>query len=113
MEINYIGSSWLKLSTLENNHRNASTKEGYSMTYFRKQLLENHSKENKGQFRWLVKPFLCTLEEIETLEGELIRKHKPKYNQDYYPEKSSRDRGRYNTLEAMEIKNRGVYCFEE
>ena len=113
MIINYIGSSWLKLNTLENNHRNASTKEGYSMTYFRKQLLENHKDKNKGQFRWLVKPFPCTLEEIETLEGELIRKHKPKYNQDYYPEKSSRERGRYDKPEALEVKNRGVYCFEE
>lgn len=113
MEINYIGSSWLKLKTLEDNHRNASIKEGYSMTYFRTQLFEKHSKENKGQFRWLVKPFPCTLEEIETLEGELIRKHKPKYNQDYFPEESSRKRGRYNIEESKIVRPRGIYCFEE
>lgn len=112
MAIKYIGSSMKKLKVLEENHRNASNIKGYSMTNFRKKLLENHNEDNVGNFRWLVKPHLCTLSEIEKLEGELIRKHKPEYNQDYYPERSSQERGRYENPEANQLRYRGVYCFE-
>ena len=110
MTIKYIGSSTKKLQVLEHNHRNASTIPGYSMTHFRKMLKENHEKQ--GAFRWLVKPHLTTLIDIEKLEGELIRKYMPEYNQDYYPEKSSLERGRYNDPKASELRYRGVYCFE-
>lgn len=110
MTIRYIGSSTKKLQVLEHNHRNASKIPGYSMTHFRRMLKENHGKE--GTFRWLVKPFLCTLMEIEKMEGELIRKHMPEYNQDYHPEKSSEERGRYSDPKASELRYRGVYCFE-
>ena len=113
MTILYVGSSLKKLKDLEYNHRNASLIEGYSLTHFRKMLLESHSTKNLGIFRWLVKPYQCTLKEIEAMEGELIRKHKPEYNQDYYPERSSEERGRYNTPEAELIRFRGVYCFED
>jgi hypothetical protein len=113
MAIKYIGSSMKKLQDLEFNHRNASTIEGYSLTHFRKMLLENHTTKNLGTFRWLVKPYLCTLEEIEKLEGELIRKHMPEYNQDYHPERSSQERGRYDKPEAQQQRYRGVYCFED
>ena len=110
MTIRYIGSSTKNLKMLEYNHRNASTISGYSMTHFRKILKENHT--NEGTFRWLVKPFKCTQMEIEKLEGQLIRKYIPEYNQDYYPEKSSEEKGRYSDPKANEIKFRGVYCFE-
>lgn len=107
----YIGSTQLKLSDLEENHRSARSKD-YDMTLFRTKLEENHSTHNKGKFRWLVKPHKCTQMSIEELEGRLIRKHLPEYNQDYFPEKSSQEFGRYNESKASEIRFRGIYCFE-
>lgn len=106
MEIKYVGSSKLKLEWLEANHRQAREKD-YSMTLFRTKLEEEHNEQ--GAFRWLVKPFKCTLREIEQLEKELIQKHKPEYNKDYDPVASSLSNNRY---ENDEVRYRGVYCFE-
>ena len=111
MTILYIGSTNLGLAELEENHRTARSKD-YSMTLFRTKLEQKHSTHNKGKFRWLVKPHKCSLMAIEELEGKLIRKHMPEYNQDYYPEKSSQEYGRYNESKAFDLRFRGVYCFE-
>lgn len=106
MSIKYVGSSKLKLEWLESNHRQAREKD-YSMTLFRTKLEEDH--KDQGTFRWLVKPFKCTLREIEELEKELIDKYKPEYNKDYDPVASSEKNGRYKDDEE---RFRGVYCFE-
>jgi hypothetical protein len=111
MTILYIGSTHLKLEDLENNHRDARSKD-YSMTVFRTKLEEKHTTHNKGKFRWLVKPFECNQAAIEDFEGRLIRKHLPEYNQDYFPEVSSLKYGRYNEAHAIKVRYRGVYCFE-
>lgn len=111
MTIMYVGSTHLKLEDLENNHRNARSK-NYSMTLFRTKLEDKHSGSNIGKFRWLVKPHKCSQMAIEELEGRLIRKHLPEYNQDYFPEQSSKEYGRYDENKASEIRFRGVYCFE-
>ena len=47
-------------------------------------------------FGWIVEPYECTLKEIETKEGHLIRTTNPKYNTDKDPVKSSIKYGRYD-----------------
>ena len=112
-DILYVGSSYLDLAKLEHNHRNASTmvdwnRRPYSMTYFRTQLLKKHN--NKGSFRWLAKPELRTLREVEELEKNLINKYLPNYNLDYDPVASSEAKDRYQNDSK---RYRGVYCFED
>ncbi|HAY88666.1 MAG TPA: hypothetical protein DCY51_04435 [Bacteroidetes bacterium] len=75
-DIIYVGSTCLKLDKLEGNHRNAEGK-GYTMTKFRKAL----SPEMK--FEWLVYPSMRTEEEILVLEGRLIDKYLPRFNEAY------------------------------
>ena len=86
----YIGSSTLPLHILEYNHRNCKQK-NYIGTNFRNKL----SQVGKDwKFFWIIKPYDCDLREIETREGELIRKYIPLLNIDKTPIKSSIKYGR-------------------
>lgn len=104
VKIMYVGSSYLPLDKLEENHRQARSKK-YSMTLFRSRLEECYSS-NKGNFRWLVTPALRTEKQILELEKKLINKHMPEYNQEYDPV------GRKDGQFDRKKKYRGVYCFE-
>lgn len=89
----YIGSSYKSLEELEYNHRNWRTKfKEKGWTYFREQL---EKLGDQADFGWIIPPQLRTQKEIETLEGELIRKHNPMYNIDKDPVGSSIKHGRY------------------
>ena len=91
-EVLYIGSSSCKLRTLEYNHRNAFDKyPGEKQTKFRTAL---QKKIKDGTFKTLVE-LDCIREEIEDLEGQLIRAFRPPYNKDMDPVKSSYDNNRY------------------
>lgn len=92
----YVGSSACKLETLAYNHRNWKTQYGaQGRTHFRYNLTETASNAN-NTFKWLMQPIECSQKEIETLEGEFIRTHKPKYNIDMDPVASSIKYGRYD-----------------
>jgi hypothetical protein len=93
--VRYTGSSYCKLTTLENNHRNWKEKYGSSgWTNFRGNLVED-ARNQDGVFVWLIKPALRTQKEIEELEKQVINLLDPEYNIDYDPVKSSINRGRY------------------
>lgn len=110
MDILYVGSTSVGIKRLEENHRQARSKD-YSMTKFRVALEESHTES--GVFEWLVKPDLRTLQEVEELERDLIKKYLPKYNLDYDPVASSLKHKRYESEEAQKAKYRGVYCFKD
>ncbi len=94
-ELIYVGSSSCKLETLAYNHRNWLTKYGQQgCTHFRYNLT-NDPNNQLNEFKWIIAPKMCTLKEIESLEGELIRFYKPKYNLDMNPVGSSIKYGRY------------------
>jgi hypothetical protein len=91
--VQYIGSSYCYLKTLENNHRNALIKyPNQDHTSFRKALATTDLKE--GEFRTILEEY-TDQEGIEALEGNLIRAFKPPYNKDYNPVRSSRKYKRY------------------
>jgi hypothetical protein len=86
--IAYIGSSYCKLETLENNHRNWREKYGeQGKTFFRENI-------NEGVFKTLIELY-TDQKSIEGLEGQLIRALRPKYNKDLNPVKSSIKYERY------------------
>lgn len=85
----YVGSSGLPINLLEYNHRHYKEK-GYSETKFRKALA--HRGQN-WTFR-VERKQLCTREQIEELEGEVIKRAHPKYNVDLDPLNSSKYYGR-------------------
>ena len=89
----YIGSTHLPMNILEYNHRNWKEK-NYSETKFRKNLTDNEKYIN-AEFRELAQYDKCTLRQIETLEGKLIRAFKPEFNVDMDPVASSIAYGRY------------------
>lgn len=94
-ELIYVGSSGLGLEKLAYNHRNWQTQYGDGgRTNFRFQLTENE-KFRDNEFRWLIKPAPRTLEDVETLEGQLIRSLEPLLNIDKNPVASSKKYGRY------------------
>jgi hypothetical protein len=91
--VQYIGSSYCSLKTLEFNHRNALTKyPNQDHTDFRKALATTDLKE--GEFRTILEEY-TNQEGIEALEGSLIRAFKPLYNKDYNPVRSSKIYKRY------------------
>ena len=100
----YGGSSALNLSTLEFNHRNARTKwPDEKLSKFRTYL----EKHPEGVFKWIHKPRFQSRESVETLEGNVIQKHKPMCNVDMDPAGSSRERGR----DLNEMNFQGVYGY--
>jgi hypothetical protein len=89
--IKYIGSSYCKLETLENNHRNWKEKYGeQGRTYFRENI-------KKGEFKTLLE-LNMDQKSIEDLEGQLIRALRPMYNKDLNPVNSSIKYQRYNAI---------------
>ena len=91
----YVGSSACKLGVLEKNHRNWKSQYGeQGRTNFRTHITED-SNYLDGEFRWLLMPAKRTQEEVENLEGQLIRSLKPKLNIDKDPVASSKKYGRY------------------
>lgn len=93
-ELLYIGSSYCPLQTLEYNHRNCFKKyPNEKQKGIFRYALQNKIKD--GSFKTL-KSMVCTLTEIEALEGELIRALNPPYNIDKDPYKSSMLNGRYD-----------------
>lgn len=91
----YVGSSACKLTTLEYNHRNWNSQYGeQGRTNFRTHITESLDYMD-GEFRWLLMPAKRTQEEVESLEGQLIRSLKPKLNIDKNPVASSKKYGRY------------------
>ena len=91
----YVGSSACGLEKLEHNHRHWKEQYGeQGRTRFRTHLTENDSYID-GQFRWLVKPAQRTQQEVEGLEGQLIRSLNPHLNVDRDPVASSIKYGRY------------------
>ena len=91
----YVGSSGCSIETLADNHRNWNVKYGPSgRTKFRSMLVEDPAF-SAGQFRWIISPVIRTAEEVETLEGELIRCFLPLCNKDLNPVLSSKQHGRY------------------
>lgn len=94
-ELIYVGSSGLGLDKLSYNHRNWREQYGnQGWTNFRSQLTEN-DKFKDNEFRWILKPAPRTQEEVESLEGQLIRSLKPLLNIDKDPVASSKKYGRY------------------
>ena len=89
----YLGSTHLPMNKLEYNHRNWKEK-NYSETKFRKNLTDNEKYSNV-EFREIAHYENCTLRQIETLEGKLIRAFKPEFNVDMDPVASSIAYGRY------------------
>jgi hypothetical protein len=91
--IQYIGSSYCALSTLENNHRKWKEKYGdQGHTHFRYNLTDTNLRE--GEFRTLLEEY-TDQRGIEDLEGKLIRAFKPPYNIDYNPVNTSLKKKRY------------------
>ena len=91
----YIGSSGCTLERLADNHRNWKEKYGeQGRTKFRSLLVEDPTFL-VGLFRWILTPAIRTAEQIETLEGELIRSMNPLCNVDSNPVSSSKKHGRY------------------
>jgi len=88
----YIGSSGVTLEKLENNHRNYYKYSDGHETKFRR-YLRDHGKNWK--FSWVLKPYECSKKNIETIEGNYIRKYNPLLNVDKTPVKSSVSYGRY------------------
>lgn len=91
-ELVYAGSSYKQLHELEHNHRNWQFR-GYNPTAFRQNLITDDY--SGGKFGWIYPPAPRTQQEVETLEGRVIRKHLPKFNQDLDPVGSSKRYGRY------------------
>lgn len=90
----YVGSSGCNLSTLEHNHRNWATKYGIQgRTFFRSQITDDMYRH--GQFVWLMPPKPRSAEDVEYLEGTLIRMLEPPFNIDKDPVASSKKYGRY------------------
>jgi hypothetical protein len=90
--VQYIGSSFCTLKTLEYNHRNAfMLYPDEPHTKFRAGL---QRKIKKGYFKTLIE-LSCDQPMIEHLEGELIRAFRPPYNIDMDPVKSSQRHNRY------------------
>ena len=88
----YVGSSSCTLTRLEYNHRNA-WKIGYTITFFRSELMSTY--RGKGTFAWLVEPYMCTQQEIETVEEAHISFYIPRCNIDKDPVVSSKKYRRY------------------
>lgn len=106
----YIGSTELDLRRLEYNHRNARNKvdpntgQPYTLSKFRRML----EKYPKGKFGWIYEPRERTRGEVEDLEGRMIRKHRPVWNIDKDPIRSSI---RYGRDLNDHPKMRGVYAY--
>jgi hypothetical protein len=91
-DILYIGSSRCSLEDLATNHIYAFERyPSDDRTYFRCAL---RSVITEGTFKNLVIKD-CILNEIEDLEGQLIRAFRPPYNVDTDPVKSSHRHNRY------------------
>jgi len=85
----YVGSSEKSITQLEINHRTFRQKR-YKPTLFRNAL------ECDGE-NWTFEVLhrdICTKGDIEKVEGQLIREHKPRYNKDYHPYETSVRMGR-------------------
>jgi hypothetical protein len=100
-ELLYLGSSYCPLNILADNHIRAferypekivNGKKINGHTYFRCAL---RSEAVNSHFKTIVE-IKCDLETIETIEGQMIRALLPKYNEDLYPERSSKWYNRYD-----------------
>jgi len=104
----YIGSSHCSLKSLEYNHRNALIKwPNENHTTFRKSI--NKPKYKKGIFLTVIEK-VCTQNEIEDLEGQLIRCFRPTFNIDLDPVGSSYRYGRYTIADHIEdtLKSKNI-----
>lgn len=99
-ELLYLGSSHLPINVLTENHIHAFEKYPEEIvngkiknkrTFFRCAL---RSEAVDSSFRTIVE-LECDLPTIESIEGQMIRTFLPKYNEDLYPERSSRWYNRY------------------
>ena len=81
------------MNKLEYNHRHWKELK-YGETKFRKNLTDNEDYSNV-EFRQLCSSKECSVRQIETLEGQLIRAFKPELNVDMDPVRSSIKNGRY------------------
>jgi hypothetical protein len=100
-ELLYLGSSYCPLNILADNHIHAferypekivNGKKINGHTYFRCAL---RSEAVNSYFKTIVE-LKCDLETIESIEGQMIRALLPKYNEDLYPERSSKRYNRYD-----------------
>jgi len=109
----YVGSTYLDLEEVNYNHRYARNKvdwktgEPYKITEFRKALEDGIIE---GEFRWLVKPKICTEAQILKDEEQLIQTLRSKYNVNKFPYTNKR---RYKEKFDPRRKHRGVYGFFE
>lgn len=99
-ELLYIGSSHCPLEVLAENHIHAFEKYPEEVingkiknkrTFFRCAL---RSEAVNSCFKTIIE-LECNLPTIESIEGQMIRTFLPKYNEDLYPERSSRWYKRY------------------
>lgn len=99
-ELLYIGSSYCPINVLAENHIHAfekypekrvNGKKINGHTYFRCAL---RSEAVDSYFKNIVE-LQCDCPTIESIEGQMIRTFLPKYNEDLYPERSSRWNKRY------------------
>jgi hypothetical protein len=91
-DILYIGSSRCSLEDLATNHIYAFERfPNDKRTYFRCAL---RSVITEGSFKNLIVKN-CVQNEIEDIEGQLIRAFKPQYNRDMNPVRSSKFYDRY------------------
>jgi len=108
----YTGSTYLDLEKVESNNRNARnnvdwrTGKPYYLSKFRKAL----EKGIKGEFRWLIKPYICTEAQNLKDEEQLIKTLRSKYNVDKTPLATKRRRKK--KFDTRRI-HRGVYGFFE
>lgn len=91
----YIGSSYLTIDEVEDNHRNAFKYFSADKQHRRKfRVMLKDAAPDYGTFKPLVE-LKCTKPTIERIEGQMIRAIKPFYNVDMDPVASSRYHKRY------------------